>query len=110
MRWLLFSGLGILTLGLVLNFTSEKSWPVALIITGVGLKIIYIIVKMIKSRYRPAGEVVFLVTGLLLFFTGLYLAPHANAGIFSISTLLKITGIALKLVFVVLFIRKTNRT
>jgi len=109
MKWLLFAGLGILTFGIILNYTvNNASWPLVLIIGGVTLKVTYILVKIIKTNYRPGWEILLLFCGLLLFFTGLYLSPHANAGVISLSTLLKVTGVLLKVAFVIFFILKTR--
>lgn len=111
MKWLLFLGLGLLTLGVVFNRVfNDAIWPLVLIFAGVGLKATYIFLKISKSNYRPGTEMWYLASGLIIFFTGLYLSPHADAGIISFPNFLKITGITLKVVFVVLFIRKTRRT
>ena len=108
MKWLLFAGLGILILGVVLNYFVENTWPVALIILGAGLKIVYIVFKINNKRYRPGKEMSFLAGGLLFFFTGLFLSPYAEMEVLSIPVVLKTIGIALKVVFVILFIRKSK--
>lgn len=109
MKLLLYAGLGILTVGIILNYLLDNaSWPLVLIAGGVTLKVVFITFKIIKSNYRPGWEILLLGSGLLLFFAGLYLSPHANAAIISMPTLLKITGVLLKAAFVIFFILKTR--
>ena len=110
MRWLLFVGLGLLMLGIVFNrLTEDAVWPVLVLLTGVGLKFIYISFKIIRNGYRPGVEMLFLVTGLILFFTGLHLSPDANTAIVSFPNALRLTGVLFKIIFIVLFIRKIRQ-
>lgn len=110
MKWLLFVGLGLLLLGVVFNRLIEDAvWPVILLLTGVGLKFTYIAFKIIRNGYRPGTEMLFLISGLLLFFTGLHLSPDANTEIVSFPNALRLTGVVFKIIFIVLFIRKIRQ-
>ncbi len=73
-----------------------------LIITGVTLKAIYIIAKFKSGEYQPGKELLFLVAGLILFFTGLYL-KNINQN-FIEPIYLIVFGLTLKVIFIIKFI------
>ena len=101
-KWKLFLGLILLTLGIVLRlFTEQDTLAVSLIILGVLLKAGHIVGMIQKKSYQPGIELIILGLGLSLFFFGLYICQDDNFARFFI-----IIGLALKIVFVVLFIRK----
>jgi energy-coupling factor transporter transmembrane protein EcfT len=103
-KWLLFLGLLILTVGVVLRSTTDLyAWSLFLIVSGVVLKVFYLIKKSRGSAYRPGFEIVILIAGLLLFFTGLYFKK--NGADFNPYWLMG-PGIGLKIAFVMIFIRK----
>ncbi len=110
MKWLLYTGLGLLMIGIVFNRLIEDAvWPVVLLLTGVGLKVVYISFKLIRNSYRPGIEMIFLITGVFIFFTGLYLSSPANTAIVSFPNVLRLTGVVFKTIFIILFIRKINK-
>jgi len=77
-----------------------------LIKVGVAFKVYYIIDKIFKDEYKVGLEVLYLVFGLILFFTGLYLK---NSGSDFNPYILMIPGIGLKVLFIAIFIRKTRQ-
>jgi low temperature requirement protein LtrA len=108
-KWPLYTGLSLLALGITLKAsTSLALYPLLIILTGVGLKVLYIILKIIRKEYKPGLEMVTLFFGLALFLTGVFFFESGliNHGA---SIALKITGITLKTTFVLLFIRKTRK-
>ena len=104
LKWILFAGIALLTLGIILKKFSDLSFePILLIIVGVAFKTFYIIGKFRNGEYKPGGELVFLLVGLLLFLSGLYVRSHELA--FN-ATYLIVSGITLKVIFVILAISK----
>lgn len=102
----LFTGIILLVLGIVFKKTTGLTvLPLALMICGVLLKTFYIIRKAQTGEYKPGFELFFVFFGLILFFTGIYLRKE---GIEPRGTFLFFTGISLKIVFVILFIRKVR--
>jgi hypothetical protein len=104
LKWILFTGIVLLTIGILLKKFSDLSFePILLIITGVLLKIYYLIGKARSGEYKPGVELGILLVGLLLFLSGLYARSHETA--FNAAYLI-ITGITLKVIFVILAISK----
>lgn len=105
---LLFIGIGMLIIGILLRkvFYFEITGLI-LILTGVLMKTVYIIAKAKSGEYKPGTELIYLFAGLTLFMTGLYLRSiHYDM----INPVLMIgTGISLKVLFIVLFIKKTRQ-
>lgn len=101
-KWVLFVGILLLTIGILLRIFTDKVFAaIILIIIGVLIKTYYIIDKARSGVYKPGYELVFLFVGLLLFLSGIYL--RYNKPTFNPSFLI-VSGITLKLVFVILFI------
>lgn len=103
-KGLLFVGILLLVIGIVI----KKSTPMnilglVLIITGVTFKTIYIISKARSGEYKPGKELIFLLVGLILFFLGLYLRNMNQPYIKPIYLI--ISGITLKIIFIVRFIQ-----
>ena len=105
-KWQLFSGLALLTAGIIFKLIFENSvFPVILIIAGIIFKIFFIINKIIKARYKPGYELVLLAIGLAFFISGMYLKnPFINIE----PVYLKIVGLLFKVMFIILFIQKTK--
>ena len=104
LKWILFTGIVLLTIGILLKKFSNLSFePILLIITGVLLKIYYLIGKARSGEYKPGVELGILLVGLLLFLSGLYARSHETA--FNAAYLI-IPGITLKVIFVILAISK----
>ena len=101
---LLFIGIILLVVGIILKkVTQMDALGLALIITGVIVKSIYILVKVKNGEYIPGKELNFLVAGLLLLFTGLYLQRIDQALIKPIYLI--VFGISLKIIFIIRFIQ-----
>ena len=106
-KWLIFLGLLLLSIGITLRYlTVFDLLSTIFIIIGIVLKLTFIIARMTKNNYRPGVELLVLLLGLGLFFSGIFF----NSKGFEIhSIVFKVTGISLKVLFVVLFIVKSNR-
>jgi len=105
-KWIIFTGILLLTAGIALKITNNATaLPLILILTGVAFKVAYIIIKIITKEYQPGYEFIFLGVGLALFLSGIFL--H-KAALIENPTLLKISGISLKVIFILLFIRKSK--
>ena len=101
---LLFTGIILLVIGILLRkMTQLDAFGLSLIIIGVTCKSIYIIKKARHSEYKPGKELIFLVAGLLLFFTGLYLKSIEQNLIKPIYLI--VVGITLKIIFIIRFIQ-----
>ena len=105
-KWPLFTGIILLILGIVMRKAFNISTlGLFTIIAGVLLKIYYIVNKIVRKEYKPGYEVLFLVFGLAIFFLRYYL--HSQITVISAGVFMGI-GISLKIVFIVLFMRKTK--
>ena len=103
---LLFIGIALLVLGIVFRkFTDMTGLGLSMILIGVGCKTIYIIAKANSGEYKPGKELIWLFLGLALFLTGLVLKSNSPG---MISTVLIISGLILKLLFILIFIRKVK--
>ena len=101
---LLFTGIILLVIGIVLKkMTQMDTIGLALIITGVSFKSIYILAKVRSGEYNPGKELIFLITGLLLFFIGLYFRGIEQPIIKPIYLI--VLGISLKIIFIIKFIQ-----
>lgn len=108
MKKLLFIGIILLVLGIILRkLTQLEVLGLILIISGVTLKASYILAKVKSGEYKPGNELIFLVAGLLFFFTGLYLKKTDYSTIDPIYLI--VFGLTLKVIFIIQFI-KTTRT
>ena len=105
-KWPLFLGILLLLAGILMRkLPGYAMVGLAMILIGVGLKTYYIISKARSGDYKPGAELWYLFLGLVLFFSGLYLKNRDSA----IEPLyLILTGIALKVIFIVKFIRLTR--
>ena len=99
----LFSGIGLLIVGILLRKLSEYPlFGLTLILAGVGLKMYYIIQAIRSGLYEPGKEMWLLIVGLSLFLTGLYFRGKD----FAVSPVYLIAiGIGLKILFIVRFIQ-----
>ena len=103
---LLFLGIALLIVGIVFRkLTDMTVLGLILILTGVTLKTIYIVAKAKSGEYKPGKELISLFLGLILFLTGLVLNAK-NPGLFP--GLLIGTGLSLKVIFIIIFIKKTR--
>jgi hypothetical protein len=103
---LLYSGFGILFIGILMRYLSPyPMFGLVLIISGVLLKLIYIAVVIIKGRYKPGKEFLLLIIGLLFLFLGLWhkLNVSTMVGYSMVSV-----AVILKVIFIILFIKKTK--
>jgi hypothetical protein len=103
-KGLLFIGIILLVFGIVLKKSTQMdTLGLASIITGVTLKSIYILSKVRSGEYKPGREVIFLIVGLILFFTGLYLR-NINQALIKPIYLIGV-GITFKIIFIIRFIQ-----
>lgn len=104
LKWTLFAGILFLITGIILRKVSGTGFlPILLIIIGVLFKTYYLLLKIKSGGYKPGSEFLFLFVGLALFLSGLYLrSPEVGLYV----SLLIYLGIALKIVFILLFIVK----
>jgi hypothetical protein len=103
-KGLLFIGIILLVSGIVLKKSTQmNALGLTLIITGVTLKSIYILSKVRSGEYKPGREVIFLIVGLILFFTGLYLR-NINQALIKPIYLIGV-GITFKIIFIIRFIQ-----
>lgn len=105
-NWPLFAGLALLTAGIIFRIIFDTA-PFSTILIGAGifLKVYFVFNRIKSTKYRPGVELLFLILGLTLFFSGMYLDKS-----FTViePVILKVTGIILKVIFVLLFIQKTK--
>src|SRR5210317_689456 len=72
LKRILFAGIILLIVGIVLRKTTPmETLGLVSIITGVAMKTFYIVIKIKQGDYKPGKELILLIVGLLLFFTGL---------------------------------------
>jgi hypothetical protein len=106
-KWSLFAGIILLIAGIIIRRTTGFAMEgLVMIIVGVLLKTYYIISKARSGEYKPGKELLFLFVGLGLFLAGLYLRSSTG---FVYAPAMIITGIALKVIFIILFIIKTRK-
>jgi len=101
-KWKLILGLILIILGIILKTLSDfDQIAVVLIILGAGFKVAHILGIIKNKTYKPGWEIIILILGLMLFFFGLYVCQMEG-----ISKLFIISGLVLKTIFVVLFVKK----
>ncbi|MFW5773515.1 MAG: hypothetical protein ACOCWD_02430 [Tangfeifania sp.] len=106
-KWPLFAGLTLLAVGIILKIILDNvAFPVFLIVTGILFKVCFVFNKIETKEYQPGYELILLILGLGLFFSGIHLK---NPVYFIEPGYLKIVGILFKIGFIILFIRKTSR-
>lgn len=100
----LFTGIILLTLGILLRVFTNLL-PLAFVLMALGglSKVIYLTFRIRQGNYKPGYELLLLLIGLLVFFTGIYLRTHSSA----INPWFFMgPGILLKISFVVVFMQK----
>ena len=103
---LLVLGIALLVIGIVFRkFTDMTGLGLSMILIGVGCKTIYIIAKAKSGEYRPGKELIWLFLGLTLFLIGLILKSNSPE---MMSTVFIISGLSMKLLFILKFIRKVK--
>ena len=104
LKIVLFIGIILLVLGILIkNLIHMDVLGFIFIITGVIFKVFYILVKVKSGEYKPGKELFYLVIGLVLFFTGLYLQNINQTYIKPI--FLIVVGLTLKVIFIMRFIQ-----
>lgn len=104
LKGLLFVGIILIVLGIILRkATQMKALGLVLILTGVLFKTIYILAKIKSGEYQPGKEMLFLVVGLILFLSGLYLRNVDQTLIKPIYLI--VLGLTLKVIFIIRFIQ-----
>lgn len=106
-KWPLFLGVLLLVIGIIIRKMTDYTYSgVIIILIGVICKIFYITSKFKSGEYKPGYELAILYIGVIVFFTGMYLRSQE---ISLYPTLLMPIGISLKLVFILMFIKKTRK-
>ena len=101
--WPLITGLVLLGAGIYFrNYHPGYFWPVFIILFGLAFKFFYLIQKIKSAKYRPGIELLFLLMGLVLLLGGFYMANQSGSVFIIRPSLLKFSGISLKVVFVFL--------
>lgn len=73
-KWPIFTGILILSIGIILKKTTNQDLvAISCIAVGILLKVYYIAKKAVEGTYRIGVEMGAFVAGLILFFSGLYL-------------------------------------
>ena len=105
---ILFAGIFLLITGIIVRKASPfPSAGLFMILLGVALKAYYIVGAIRSGMYRPGAEIWLLFVGLSLFLGGLYLRNRD----FIISPMfLIVTGLTLKILFVVRFIQLVRQS
>jgi hypothetical protein len=105
---ILFAGILLLITGVTVRKVSPfPSAGLFMILLGVALKTYYIVGAIRSGMYRPGAEMWLLFVGLSLFLGGLYLR---NKGFFIDPIYLIVTGLVLKILFVVRFIQLVRQS
>lgn len=107
-KWPLFAGILFLIIGILLKKVFEINLiGLITILVGVALKTYYVVNKAIIGEYRPGFELLFLFVGLSLFLSRNFL--HMQIELIPAGVFMGV-GISLKIVFIILFIKKTKAT
>ena len=104
---ILFVGILVLIAGILTRrLLDMQVLGLVLILSGVALKTYYIIAKARTGEYKPGSELWFLFVGLALFLTGIYARAQGLSDLKPV--LWMVTGISLKVIFIVRFIQLTR--
>ena len=105
-KWLI-GGIILLVFGIFIKkLTDFGQWGIFMILLGVSLKTMYIVAKVRSGEYKPGAEFFYLIAGLCMFIAGLILKSN-KPGLLAYGMI--IVGLALKIGFIVLFIRSVKR-
>ncbi len=100
---ILLLGIILLVVGILLKkIILLDVFGLILIITGITIKAIYILANFKSGEYKPGKELLFLVAGLILFFTGLYF-KKSNQNLIE-PIFLIVLGLSLKVIYIIKFI------
>lgn len=106
-KWVLPTGVILLSLGIIFRFAGMENYiAIPLMATGGLLKIYYIALQIWRGFYKPGYELLFLIIGLMVFFSGIAMKYHTTNNQY---IYLMIAGLTLKVIFVVLFIRHLKK-
>lgn len=107
-KLLLYTGLTLLTIGIILRFSMGPGLiPSILIYSGVALKVSYLLYIIFKGRFKPGIEILFLLVGLSLVFSGSRLRGF-DVNPYLITSMI-VTGATLKLLFIIFLFRKLKQ-
>ncbi len=106
-KWALMAGITFLSVGIILRLAGMENYiAIPLMAAGGLLKIYFIAVQIWLGFYKPGYELLFLIIGLMVFFSGIAMKYHTTNNQY---IYLMIAGLTLKLIFVVLFIRHLKK-
>ncbi|GEM_PF-1279174 len=74
-RWILYAGIFFLSAGGAARYSGAGFAPVLFSIGGL-CKITFIIILIKSGRYRPGYEVLFLISGLAILYSGIIIRHH----------------------------------
>lgn len=104
---LLFIGIVLLVIGIFIRkLTDLNAFGLILILGGVTFKSIYIVGKIKSGEYKPGREFFLLIIGLLFFLGGIYMKNNDLELLLMPALFFIITGLALKVMFIIWFIKK----
>ena len=106
-KWPIFAGILFLTLGIIFRMMHMKSGLyVPFFALGGTLKTYYLGTIIRHGKYKPGWELLSLIVGLTIFFTGVILknSYHSENYLYWMAV-----GLALKVLFVILFILKIKK-
>jgi hypothetical protein len=106
-KWPIFSGIVLLSVGIVLKAGHfQPIYYLPFLLLGGTLKVYYIIGIIRKGVYRPGIELLSLVVGLSLFFTGIILKNSYQSPNY---LYWMVPGLTLKIIFVLMFVLKIRK-
>lgn len=103
-KYILYLGILLLLIGLFLRYlTPYTTFGVGLVFGGVILKLAYIGYTILRRQYQPKAEIFLLIGGLVFLFLGLWHKLNVSE---LVGYGMIILAIALKSIFIILFVRK----
>lgn len=107
-KYLIYAGIILLVTGIVLSAMEIMSvLALLLIISGILLKLTFLIINKLNRSYKPGYELLILLVGLGLFVMGKYSEIDF---ISRYATVFLLTGISCKFTFVLLFLLKKSNS
>lgn len=90
----------LLTLGVIVRcMQADRIWTILFFSIGGSLKLFMILFSLYNKTYKPGKEIFLLLTGLAVFFTGMYLRKIG----FEYALYIMYAGLSMKVVFVFLY-------
>ena len=107
-KLLIMSGGTLILLGIILKiFGVESPWPAICFGVGGTLKLLYMVLGVKTGQVKIGAEIALLIIGLAFIFMAVYFKKSADLAYLYVWFLT--TGVMVKTLFVVLFIRRQKR-